>query len=228
MMKKSIIVSVLSALGLMGCPSDNKTTTQLQPMVYEVQIQNNTENQEMSPTTIVLHQKGYSMFQLAEAASVAMEHLAEGGDNAMLMTEAKTHANVLASVATNGNLAPGMSSTPVIRLQTPSQSGNYLSFASRLMSTNDGFMGESGVSLDGLAVNQRLVLNVPAWDAGTEADLETTATVTTQGFNAARDDTLDRILTHPNVLANELSTSNLNATHRFNGPVARVTITRRQ
>jgi len=71
-----------------------------------------------------------------------------------------------------------------------------------------------------------------AYDAGTEANSETAATIPGpaaggEGYNSTRDDR-DTVGGHPGVISADdgLTGSALDASHRFDNPVARITITR--
>ena len=97
-----------------------------------------------------------------------------------------------------------------------------------LVNTNDGFIGLNGVDISELGIDESLVLYARVYDAGTEANTETAATVPGQGgegMNAARDDR-DFIA----VVSQDdgLATSALDASHRFDNPAARIVITRIQ
>lgn len=107
-----------------------------------------------------------------------------------------------------------------------------LTLATMLVNTNDAFVGLDGVDLSGLGRNESMVLHARVYDAGTEANSETAATIPGpagggEGYNAARDER-DFIAVHRGVVSRDdgLATSALDASHRFDNPGARIVITR--
>jgi len=85
-----------------------------------------------------------------------------------------------------------------------------------------------------LAVGESLMVATRAYDAGTEANSETSATVPGPagggtGFNVVRDD-VDRVSLHSGVVSNQdgLPTSALSDLQRFDNPTARIVVTRTQ
>ncbi len=130
-----------------------------------------------------------------------------------------------------GMLAPGASET----LQVQGFGTRpRLTLASMLLNTNDAFIGLDGVDLSGLGRNESMTLHARVYDAGTEANSETAATIPGpagggEGYNTTRDER-DFIAVHPGVVSRDdgLAGSALDASHRFNNPAARIVITRTQ
>lgn len=99
-----------------------------------------------------------------------------------------------------------------------------------ILPTNDGFVG-----LDSLAIPQTpgtYVYYLNAYDAGTEANSESTATVPGpasggEGFNALRDD-MNFVRIHPGVISAQdgLAGSDLSGDHRWDNPVVKLVVTR--
>ena len=84
-----------------------------------------------------------------------------------------------------------------------------------------------------MAVGDAVTLRAIAYDSGTEANTETAATIPGpagggEGFNAARDDIADQVAMHSGVVGQDdgFATSDLTGQHRFDNPVAQVTIER--
>ena len=101
-----------------------------------------------------------------------------------------------------------------------------------LGNTNDAFTGINSWSLANLEVGATYTTVSPAYDAGTEANTESAATVpgpaaNGEGFSPSRDDT-GFISMHPGVVSSDdgLSTSALTVEHKFDNPVIRIQITR--
>lgn len=228
-------VSLLSlALGLAACgDNDNDEVVVMPPPPpapvvtrYEIQIDNLTEGQPLSPVTAILHTSG-AWWEVGQPASVALEKLAESGDNQDLLAV----DFMLASVTGDAPTLPGNSLT--LSLSIEDQPSVNLSVLSMLGNTNDGFTGLNAVDLTNLAVGERLQFATYAYDAGTEANSESAATVPGpaaggEGYNTERDDVRDMVLMHSGVVSADdgLATSALSQAQRFDNAVAKISITR--
>ncbi len=228
-MKYRILLVAASVALLAGCNSDdNDEATSFR---YTVNVVNLTANQPMSPLAVLTHNSDFRLFEIGQSASVALEHLAEGGSNAELLAMMNSDSNVYQGVSGNGLLLPGASDEVTITLN-PHRYG-FLSVASMLVNTNDAFVGETGLSLKSLAVGDSYEMNMYVWDSGTELNDELAATIPGpagggEGFNAERNDNADMVAFHAGVISHDdgLTNSTLSANHRFLNPGAKVTITR--
>lgn len=226
---------------LAGCPDDdthsNNDSPPASPPVqtdaekqYELTVTNLTVSQPLSPLAILAHSCSYQLFQVGQPASLALEKVAESGDNTDLLAEKDSNDNVTMSYSGAGVILPG--SADSLTFEIAGDSASQLSIASMLVNTNDGFVGETGIDLSRIAVGESYTMNMPVWDAGTEANSETSASIPGpaaggEGFNTARDDD-DKVSFHPGVVSLDdgLTTSALTASHRFLNPGARLSITR--
>lgn len=230
---KTVAIAVLatSSLLLAGCPNnDNDDNDAPAKVSYEVAVANLTTSQPLSPLAVALHGGSYAMWAIGASASSGLEQLAEGGDNTELLAEAGGASNSVLSG--NGLILPGHSDTIIIEADEASDLA--LSFASMLVNTNDAFTGLNAESVASMAVGAAQTVNLRVYDAGTEANSESAATVPGpagggEGYNPLRDDN-DAVRGHPGVVtsADGLSGSALDEAHRFDNPVARITITRLQ
>lgn len=219
-------VPLLAAGLLAGCQLDDNPAM----ASYQVTLTNLTEAQPLSPPALVLHCEGYQPWQIGNSASPGLEQLAEGGATDAFIAEAKTSHAVRATVAESAPILPGASnSTLIAGLSCPSMA---LSLATMLVNTNDSFTGLAAVPINTLAVLESITFSVAAFDAGTEANSETAATVPGpagggEGYNTERDDS-DRVGGHPGVVSADdgLDSSVLGVSHRFDNPVARISVTR--
>ncbi len=214
---------------LTGCFHDGSDDN---PVIYEVTVTNLTEAQPLSPPALILHRDGYHIWHVGTAAGNGLEQLAEGGTTDALLLEASADGAVVATAADIAAIPPGASSR--ITIQGPFHRDLALSLATMLVNTNDGFTGLESEPLGTLAWQESRRITVAAYDAGTEANSESAATVPGpaaggEGFNSARDDR-DSVGGHPGVISADdgLNGSALNASHRFDNPVAHITITRLQ
>lgn len=229
-MKRTILIGTLAAplLLLQGCLHNEDDAT---ARIFSVEVTNLTHNQPLSPAAAVLHTNGYDGFSLGAMAHNDLELLAEGGDNSDFLATAESHNKVLDSAGGSGAIAPGASAN----LQVQGfASQPRLTLATMLVNTNDAFVGLDGVALGELARNDAITLHARVYDAGTEANSESAATIPGpagggEGYNAGRDDR-DFIAIHPGVVSQDdgLATSALDASHRFDNPGARIVITRTQ
>lgn len=214
---------------------------------YTVKVTNLTYSQPMSPVAIVAHEPGFYSFQGAETASLGVEQLAEGGDNSLFLSEAQAATQFLDSVSGPG-VPPRMTSAESTLIVPILDIDNLkITVATMLVDTNDAFAGFSGKDISNLEVGGSKTFIAPAWDSGTEANIETAATMpgpaaqgaggggAAAGFDAARDDTFDKVHIHRGVVTSAnatdasmegLSTSILTEADRFDNPTARVVITR--
>lgn len=234
----SLSLTAAAVLATSGCfhdDDDNGTTTQA--LRYQVSLTNLTNGQPMSPVAMVLHTSGYTAFETGAMASLGIEKLAEGGDSTDLIADAQASTAVVdTAVAGAGPFMPGNS--VMADLESQSGSGLMISVAAMLGNTNDAFAGANGVAVPGLAVGQSHSMLVHAYDAGTEANTESTGTIPGPadggtGFDMARDEYAagsDYVSIHRGVVTVDdgLSSSVLDESHRWLGPVAKLTVMRIQ
>jgi hypothetical protein len=246
------LIAVTSALLLAACGSssdtphvsnDNAVTPVPTTAVFEVTLVNLTAGQPLSPMVAVAHNDGFAVFTLGEAASVALEHLAEAGESAPLAALANDSKSVFAAaVAPGGPLLPGPDNKATVTLTVPlsSLSGVRLSMASMLGNTNDGFAGLGAQSLATLVVGASSTTRLIGYDAGTERNTESADTVPgpatansggkREGFNATRDDVINTVHVHAGVVSKDdgLPGSALTQAQRWDNPVALLTVKRVQ
>jgi hypothetical protein len=133
---------------------------------YELTITNITKGLLFTPILVMTHKKGVTLFTPGSSASGALEELAEGGNTAPLTTMMSMNPKV-GHIMTIGALGPGEEITEEI----PAERGfNYVSLASMLLPTNDGFIALNGVRAP-LGHSTVMYLS-PGYDAGTEINDE--------------------------------------------------------
>ncbi|MEI8644005.1 spondin domain-containing protein [Pseudoalteromonas sp. Hal040] len=230
---KSLIILALSA-GLAACgDSDNNEVEVTDPVMpvmnyeFTVKVTNLTNAQPLSPIAAIAHSEGM-LWQIGEPASAALELMAEGGDNSELLATDFT----MASSSAESPLPPGEQVT--LMLSTEQLDSLKISLATMLVNTNDAFTGLNAIDVSSLAVNESLSRTSFAYDAGTEANSEAQGTIpgpadSGEGYNEMRDD-INRVAMHPGVVSQDdgLTNSVLTSQHKFDNPVARITITRTQ
>ena len=231
-----VLTIAASTVLLAGCgggpnPPNTPTAPMLPPPVevaYEVTITNLTANQPLAPPTLVLQVGGAKAWKLGAPASHALEVLAEGGSGEDFADE----QGVLGIVSGDAVIGPGETATLIAKLEVPdaeTQADHALTVAAMLVNTNDAFVGMTGIYLD---VGQTMNHPMPSYDAGTEANDEFMANLPGpagggEGYNPSREGDVDRVHKHPGVLTRyELTGSALGASHRFDNPPARLTLSR--
>ena len=216
--------------------------------VYTVQITNLTYSQPFAPAAVILHEPGFNAFEEGEPASMGIEIMAEGGDPSMVITEAMDSTDFLDAQNSGGILGP-RSMGEELTLVVPELDADALrlTVTTMLVNTNDGFTGLNAANVSNMAIGDSKTFMTVTWDAGTEANTETAATMPgpaasaaggggeAAGYDVARDDFADAVRLHQGVVTNAnandpsregLSTSVLTEAHRFDFPTSRVVITR--
>lgn len=200
---------------------------------YEVTVLNTSVGQPFSPLAVLAHTDQYKAFTVGEAASTELEYLAEAGSNAEILTAVASNDEVHTSQGGNGVVGPGTSQTLTIELGENDFSSAYLTVLTMMVNTNDAVVAARGIKLSDLAVNGYHKVNAIAYDAGTEANTETAASIPGpagggEGFNATRDDHMDQVTAHAGVVTSDdgLDTSALTQVHRWDNPAAVITVKR--
>jgi hypothetical protein len=223
-----------SLLALSGCFHDEDDDDMMATQAtYEITVYNLTNGQPFTPLGVVVHESGYMPWQLGESVSVGLETLAESGDPATFLAEADADAAVAMSTSSSGGpFGPG--SSKMLTISVDHSASLQLSVASMLANTNDAFTGVRNWDIGALAVGDSASTMTHVFDAGTEANSETAATMPGpaamgEGFNATREP-LNKLTIHGGVVTADdgLSTSILDESHRWLGQVAKVMVTRTQ
>lgn len=192
---------------------------------YEVTVTNLTHAQPMSPLAAVLHVHATPRFIVGGKASAGLEKLAEGGDNALWLSEA---AGAVSTRSGSDPIAPGGSDSVTLE----GNGAECISLAAMLVNTNDGFVGANCIDISRLQAGDAISVAGLSYDAGTESNTENAATIPGpagggEGYNAVRDDR-DFIALHSGVVTADdgLTGSALTGKHRWDNPVAHITIKR--
>ncbi|GGA70470.1 hypothetical protein GCM10011369_10210 [Neiella marina] len=227
-------LAIATSLALAGCggSSNNSASTQDTDMdmtpVYEYQVTvvNLTAAQPFSPLAVVLHGSDQMLWRIGEAASDGIEMMAESGDNSVLL-DAVAGLPVSAGA---GIIMPGTSET--VMISTEDMAMMRLTATTMLVNTNDAFAGVNSVDISALANNESMTWYLNTYDAGTEFNSETAASIPGpagggEGFSAIRDDVMNKISRHPGLVTQaDDSMSALSPWHRFDSIVGKVTVTR--
>lgn len=141
---------------------------------YKVTITNLTAGQPFSPPVLVTHSKRTEIFTVGEMASEAIQAIAENGNNGPLLAALGGDANVHQVVEGMAPLLPandpggtGFESSVTFEITTHGRA-RFLSFASMLICTNDGFTGLDTVRLP----RHKTTMYSAGYDARTETNTE--------------------------------------------------------
>ena len=236
------LLLTVAALWLQGCDSDSLPPVPVAdppppPAMasFDVSVDNLTNAQPLSPVAVIGHLDGYTVFVIGDAATVGLEDMAEGGDNTALLAEADADANVMVSASGAAPIGPAGSETVSIEVLESDVANLKISVATMLVNTNDAFSALDAMDVSSLAVGDTIMVELVAYDAGTEADTEAAGDIPGpagggEGFNMARSDAADRVAMHAGVVSQDdgFVTSDLTEQHRFDNPVMRVRIARTQ
>ena len=223
------VISAVSLLALSACNDDMSdvvdTMTETMTYTYSVTIKNLTQGQPMSPFVLLAHDEGM-LFNIGDSASESLEYMAEGGQTSMLLAQDWVSESTTASAM----LMPGQSVT--LMLEDLDMMPNYLSVASMLVATNDGFTAVNAFDTSMLMDGESYTLMGNVYDSGTELNSEMAGTMPGidggEGFNSERVDT-NVVTMHPGVISmyDGLTQSVLTSHHRFDNPAIKVVISKK-
>ena len=206
---------------------------------YEVTITNLTAGQPLTPPVLATHSRRTGIFTVGEMASFEIKEIAENGNLEPLLTALGVDVHVHQVVAGMAPLVPannpgmtGFASSETFWI-TAYGRANYLSFASMLICTNDGFTGLDSVSLP----KKSKTVYAMSYDTRTEQNTEDFADIvggcqaligvssTDVGTNESHDHILEGgiIIPHVGILGGfDLSPD----VHGWSDPVAKIEIKR--
>jgi len=141
---------------------------------YKVTITNLTAGQPFTPPVLLTHTERTGIFTVGETASEEIQAIAENGNSAPLQMALGTDVDVHQVVAGMVPLVPannpggtGFASSATFEITTDG-SAKFLSFASMLICTNDGFTGLDSIKLP----KREMTVYSMAYDARTESNTE--------------------------------------------------------
>ncbi len=133
-----------------------------------VTITNLTPGQTFTPIMVASTVEGQHVFSLGSVASSDLEAVAESGDTGPLEATLINNGVALATASSGALLDPGQSVTVNI---PASGKFRYLSIASMLVPTNDGFIAVNNIALPKV-IGKRVTAFSRVYDAGTETNDE--------------------------------------------------------
>jgi hypothetical protein len=259
-MKKLIGLIVIAALAFTGCSDEGITTPDADPTsaaatgllgqgpgahpmaasaTYSVTIENLTSGQPFTPPVVATHRPATEIFHVDEPASFGVKEIAENGNLTPLVEALQGDKHVADHVvAVAGSPPPVLPGKSVDFYITAERGAKYLSFASMLICTNDGFTGADTQRLP-KKVGDMVAFETDAYDAGTEINTEDFADIVPpcQGLVGVSSDdpgtgmsnpdlAEDEVIRHhPGIRGDDDLVANI---HGWTDPVARITIKRTQ
>ena len=185
---------------------------------YEVSITNATANHVFTPTLIVTHAGGVSLFKVGEKASDGLAHQAETGDPTMILAETQGRNGVFDTVI--GGFVSG-GATGSFYITAPRRA--HLSLTAMLATTNDAFVALNNVRLPKKSVTYYARI----YDAGSEANNELCEFIPGPPCDAGNEGAIDGSEGFISISNGIHGIGNLSAEHLdWNNPGAVVTITR--
>ncbi len=135
---------------------------------FNVRIINLSNGIYYTPFLVAAHPAGTSIFTVGQPASANLQAMAEGGDISGLVTDLQGLGATIAENPAGGLLAPASETS--VDLNTDGTSNELLTIVAMLLPTNDAFAGLNAVQIP--TEPGTYVYDVPAYDAGTEANDE--------------------------------------------------------
>jgi hypothetical protein len=139
--------------------------------VYQVTITNLTNAITFTPILVASHKKGVTIFELGSEASDELTAIAEGGDTMPLAGTLEDNPDVTDVQNSGGLLPPGDSVTVEVR---STRGARYISVASMMLPTNDGFISVNSVKARRHGAETYFS---PGYDAGSETNDELCASI---------------------------------------------------
>lgn len=135
---------------------------------FDVQITNLSNAIYYTPFLVAAHPAGNNLFTTGQPASANLQAMAEGGDISGLAADVNGLGATVVENPAAGLLAPATSVS--FNMNTDGTSNDRLSIVAMLLPTNDAFAGLNAVEIP--TTPGTYTFNVPAYDAGTEANDE--------------------------------------------------------
>ena len=185
-LRKGLVASAIATTALLG----NLTGTAKAEEIT-ITVENLSPNQGLvlTPFWVGFHEGSYDLFALDMPASEGLEIIAEDGDTSVLSEEflssdAARTEGVIRGEDGSPLIQPGASASVTVDVDLTSPSSRYFSYASMILPSNDGFIGNGdGLSYplfdtsDNFIGIEFVVTGAQVWDAGTEVNDESPQSV---------------------------------------------------
>lgn len=159
-MKRTLCAAMLAA-SMAAAPAANAVD-------FDVTITNLSNSIYFTPFLVAALPAGNNLFVTGQPASANLQAMAEGGDTSGLVTDVTALGATMVDNPAGGLLAPASSTT--FNMNTDGTANDSLSIVAMLLPTNDAFAGLNAVAIP--TAPGTYTFNLPAYDAGTEANDE--------------------------------------------------------
>jgi hypothetical protein len=176
-MRHKLLALTVALTALVFLATVSSAAAEAPEATYEVTITNLTEGQPFTPPVVATHRAATGIFTVGQPASFALKEIAENGNLAPMIAALAGDKHVSDSVAAAAPLVPdglpgsAMFDDSVTLTVTASKGAKFLSFASMLVCTNDGFTGVDSLRLP-KDVGDAVTVRSAGYDAGTERNTE--------------------------------------------------------
>ena len=158
---KHLTTAIVLMASLIGAQSASATD-------FNVRIVNLSNGIHYTPFLVAAHPEGSSLFTVGQPASANLQAMAEGGDISGLVADLQGLGATIVENPAGGLLAPASETSA--DLNTDGTANDRLTIVAMLLPTNDAFAGLNAVAIP--TEPGTYVFDVPAYDAGTEANDE--------------------------------------------------------
>jgi hypothetical protein len=172
--RRALAAVAAAAVALAAAPAADAKRAE----TFEVTFTDLTSGQPLTPAVAATHRGKNEVFRVGREASFGLKEIAENGNNAPMLSRLSSDDDVSDVVeAPGGPLVPagspgdamfGQSTTFSIQAD---RGARFLSLASMLICTNDGFTGVNALKLPSKA-GDSVMVETAGYDAGTEVNTE--------------------------------------------------------
>jgi hypothetical protein len=146
------------------------------PGHYRITITDLTNGQPFTPPVVAIERRPVELFDLGQKASTEIGEIAENGDLSGMQFKFLHDERVVAFTTAPAPLVPVGREAPTgfsdhFTTALAGSDARFLSFASMLICTNDGFSGVNSLRLPD-DIGATVTVHLAALDAGTEANTE--------------------------------------------------------
>jgi hypothetical protein len=172
-MRNRRVVGVLAAVSMLALLVGAPTAAAGPERSYTVTITNSTDGQPFTPALATTHKGSDGLFSVGSAASFELKEIAENGNLDPMVERVTGDSDFADLVVQTGNtgVPPVMPGETVTFQITAGAPFNFLSWASMLICTNDGFTGVDTLKLPS-EVGESVSMSTQGYDAGTEINTE--------------------------------------------------------
>lgn len=172
-MRKRRVVAVFAAVSMLALLVGAPAAAAGQERSYTVTITNLTDGQPFTPALATTHKGSDGLFSVGSAASFGLKEIAENGNLDPMIDRVTADADFADLVVQTGNtgVPPVMPGETVTFEITAGPPFNFLSWASMLICSNDGFTGVDTLKLPS-EVGDSVSVSTQGYDAGTEINTE--------------------------------------------------------